>query len=53
MQGENVYMKKKIKEVLKKILKQKKSRYGVNEKEPEKLIQDRTSQNDKSSEMIT
>ena len=35
--------KKKIKEVLKKLLKQKKSRYGVNEKEPEKLIQDRTS----------
>ena len=63
MQGENVCMKEKkkleyqhmeekIKEVLNKKIETKRSRHAMNQNETENSIQDFTSQNNKSSEMI-
>lgn len=46
-------MEEKIKEVLNKKIETKRSRHGMNQNETENLIQDFTSQNNKSSEMIT
>ena len=47
------HMEEKIKEVLNKKIETKRSRHGMNQNETENLIQDFTSQNNKSSEMIT
>ena len=46
-------MEEKIKEELNKKIETKRSRHGMNKNETENSIQDFTSQNNKSSEMIT